>query len=266
MSTPTPDSIQRDELLAGRALGDLSPAEAATIDRLLLADGDDDGFDLLAARLDLALSTSPAEVVPASLRRGLETAADLFLAESDAAAPEIAGRVTPSTGSAFGAMGWIAAAACLVLAVLAWVPLGATVGSPSGSATFASVSARPDALTVGLSADLAGEQPIGSLVWSKADQVGVMRFEGLPVLDPSKEVYQLWIFDGSREPFNHPLDIRHPVDGGVFTITGGSGAVEVPISAKLPVGSPVLFAVTIEKPGGVVVSDRSRIAAVGIPG
>ena len=39
----------------------------------------------------------------------------------------------------------------------------------------------------------------------------------------------------------------------------------MPIRAKLPVGEPVLFAITVEKPGGVVVSKRDRIALVAKP-
>jgi hypothetical protein len=35
--------------------------------------------------------------------------------------------------------------------------------------------------------------------------------------------------------------------------------VVVPIHATLPVNAPALFAVTLEKPGGVVVSKRDRI-------
>ncbi len=45
-----------------------------------------------------------------------------------------------------------------------------------------------------------------------------------------------------------------PVDGGVFDITG-EGEVIVPIDAKLPIGTPAVFAITLEQPGGVVVSD-----------
>jgi len=52
------------------------------------------------------------------------------------------------------------------------------------------------------------------------------------------------------------------VDGGVFDITD-DGKVIVPIEAKLPVGAPTLFAITVERPGGVVVSDQGRIAMVG---
>ena len=72
--------------------------------------------------------------------------------------------------------------------------------------------------------------------------------------DPSQSQYQLWIFDGTRE--------KHPVDGGVFDVNE-AGEVVIPIDPKLPVGQPTLFAITVERPGGVVVSDQGRIAMVG---
>lgn len=98
----------------------------------------------------------------------------------------------------------------------------------------------------------------GDLVWDGQLQEGYMRFEGLVANDPQVFQYQLWIFDAQR-------DERHPVDGGVFDVPPGTDEVIVPIHAKLPVGQPVLFAITIEKPGGVVVSDRERIALVAKP-
>ena len=52
-----------------------------------------------------------------------------------------------------------------------------------------------------------------------------------------------------------------PVDGGVFDVDS-SGSVTIPIDAKLKVDSPYLFAITVEKPGGVVVSSRERLALV----
>jgi hypothetical protein len=33
----------------------------------------------------------------------------------------------------------------------------------------------------------------------------------------------------------------------------------VPIDPRLPIGKPTLFAITVEKPGGVVVSKRERL-------
>lgn len=77
-----------------------------------------------------------------------------------------------------------------------------------------------------------------------------MTFSGLPVNNPSEEQYQLWIFDAKQ-------DDRYPIDGGVFDVT--SPTVVVPIDAKIRVSDPSMFAITIEKPGGVVVSDRSRL-------
>jgi hypothetical protein len=82
-----------------------------------------------------------------------------------------------------------------------------------------------------------------------------MRLEGLEVNAPDEYQYQLWIFDRNR-------DERYPVDGGVFDMPPGGDAAEVPIQAKLAVAEPTLFAVTVEEPGGVVVSSRARIATV----
>jgi hypothetical protein len=84
-----------------------------------------------------------------------------------------------------------------------------------------------------------------------------MRLQGLAANDPGVVQYQLWIFDKAR-------DAKYPVDGGVFDVTGGE--VVVPIVAKLHVEQPTLFAVTVERPGGVVVSDRKRIAIVASAG
>jgi Anti-sigma-K factor rskA len=91
----------------------------------------------------------------------------------------------------------------------------------------------------------------GDLVWSDAKQTGYMRFQGLPINDRSKESYQLWIFDETQ-------DEKTPIDGGVFDVNS-DGETIIPITAKLKVKNPKLFAVTVEKPGGVVVSKREKI-------
>ena len=79
-----------------------------------------------------------------------------------------------------------------------------------------------------------------------------MRFRGLAANDPAVEQYQLWIFDAER-------DEARPVDGGVFDVPSTDSDTIVPIDAKLPVSRATLFAVTIEQPGGVVVSSRERL-------
>jgi anti-sigma-K factor RskA len=96
----------------------------------------------------------------------------------------------------------------------------------------------------------------GDVVWNPVTQQGFLRFVGLRPNDPQMHQYQLWIFDAAR-------DQRYPVDGGVFDVPANQGEVVVPIRAALPVGSAKAFAVTIEKPGGVVVSGRQHIVALG---
>jgi len=74
------------------------------------------------------------------------------------------------------------------------------------------------------------------------------------VNDTTKETYQLWIFDKTQDPAT-------PIDGGTFDIKSG-GEVVIPVNAKLKAKGPQMFAITIEKPGGVVVSKRGKIAAL----
>ena len=90
----------------------------------------------------------------------------------------------------------------------------------------------------------------GNVVWNQKLQAGFMTFEGLPVNDATLTQYQLWIIDPSRD--------KHPIDGGVFDIND-QGQVIVKINPKLEVLDPQAFAITIEQPGGVVVSDQSRL-------
>ena len=93
----------------------------------------------------------------------------------------------------------------------------------------------------------------GDVVWSGRAQRGVMRIAGLQANDRTQWQYQLWIFDKTR-------DQKYPVDGGVFDMPAGKSEVYVPIAARVPVGDAVMFAVTVEHAGGVVVSSRERIA------
>jgi hypothetical protein len=104
--------------------------------------------------------------------------------------------------------------------------------------------------------DAAGQLVSGDVVWDGDTQRGYMRFKNLRKNNPSIEQYQLWIFDASR-------DERYPVDGGVFDVSvDADGTAVIPIRARVPVRTPTLFAVTLERPGGVVVSDRSRLVAL----
>lgn len=156
-------------------------------------------------------------------------------------------------------LGWLIAAAALTLAVIGWWPRpsdwsvdGAGRAEPS-QRRGQLLATADDAFEMPWQAteDPAAAGASGDVVWSGERQAGFMRFKGLEINDPEAFQYQLWIFDAVR-------DERFPVDGGVFDV-GSNGEIVVPISAKLPVETPTLFAITVELPGGVVVSSRERI-------
>jgi hypothetical protein len=191
------------------------------------------------------------------------------------------GREVPGRPAAFsGAYGWLAAAACLVLAVVAWnrqppappvteikAPPAEvkepppTPAPPTPAEERAELLAKSGALKVALGAtkDPGAAGMSGDVVWDPATQRGFVHFVGLAPNDPAVHQYQLWIFDGAR-------DKRYPVDGGVFDIPANANEVVIPIHAALQVASPKAFAVTIEKPGGVVVSGREHVVALGAAG
>ncbi len=128
------------------------------------------------------------------------------------------------------------------------------VPRPDLSAQRRALLAEADVVRIAWKAtdDSAATGAGGDVVWSPSKQKGFMRFTGLQRNDASQTRYQLWIFDQKR-------DDRYPVDGGVFDIDAGTGDIIIPIEAKLPVLDPSLFAVTVEGPDGVVVSNRERI-------
>jgi len=95
----------------------------------------------------------------------------------------------------------------------------------------------------------------GEVVWSDAAQEGYMTFRGLAWNDAQQRQYQLWVFDAKRSD-------ERPVDGGVFDIPASSDEVIVPINAKIQVDEATLFAITLERPGGVVVSSREDLLLV----
>lgn len=108
----------------------------------------------------------------------------------------------------------------------------------------------------------------GDVVWSDTLNKGYMRISGLAVNDTAIEQYQLWIFDATRPTgdlpqFGEGLLSQRPVDGGVFDVSS-SGEVIIEIHAKLKVEQAAAFAITVEPPGGVVVSDRSRVPLLAL--
>tara|TARA_B110000116_G_scaffold162118_1_gene140205 strand:+ start:2406 stop:3212 length:807 start_codon:yes stop_codon:yes gene_type:complete len=91
----------------------------------------------------------------------------------------------------------------------------------------------------------------GDIVWSNKSQKGFIKISGMPVNDPSKNQYQIWIID--------PLKYKQPVDGGVFNVNVTDQDIIIPINPKLPILNAKGFAITLEQPGGVVVSSQELI-------
>jgi hypothetical protein len=113
----------------------------------------------------------------------------------------------------------------------------------------------PDVIRASWAPGNVKDMPVaGDIVWSDSKQQGYMRFQGLPPNDTTKTCYQLWIFDETQ-------DKATPIDGGIFDVAA-NGEVIVPIKAALTAVKPGMFAVTIERHGGVVVSKREKIAAL----
>ncbi|MDP9064426.1 MAG: anti-sigma factor, partial [Pseudomonadota bacterium] len=175
--------------------------------------------------------------------------------------------------------GWLAAAACLLLAVAGWyrspssvviapvaqlppvapiAPVAPQAPAPSLTEQRAALLTKQGSIQIPLGAtkDPAAAGVVGDVVWDPATQTGFMRFVGLAANDPKVRQYQIWIFDGSR-------DKRYPVDGGIFDVPAEAGEIVVPIRAGVPVRVAAAFAVTVEKPGGVVVSSRAHVVVLG---
>jgi len=180
---------------------------------------------------------------------------------------------------------WFAAAACLVLAVTGWWPRlrdaqdvqradvtqpgtaqppGQVTPQPTQRPPEPTLAERREQLLAGGTAvsvpwsntdDPGSRGVIGDVVWDNEKQTGYLRFSGLAANDPQRTQYQLWIFDKEQ-------DQRYPIDGGVFDIPAGATEVVVPIKAAIPVREALMFAVTIEKSGGVVVSEREHIVTL----
>jgi hypothetical protein len=248
------------ELLAGETLADLTPEEQRELDTLASGLAPRDRACMEHAAAALALMT-PQLDVPASLSERL--LADLSsqpLAGPQAFVESKTTQTSPAVADAGPSLlalsGWLAAAAALVaafvIAVVRPEPAPALTDQQAYAAFVNNLPADAvrydwtNVMTQGVS---------GEVVWSDTAQEGYMVFEGLAANDPAIEQYQLWIFDAQRPDAT-------PVDGGVFDVTQSDGKTYVRIDAKIDVRTAAWFAVTVEEPGGVVVSQRQNIPVV----
>lgn len=258
------DAQRVEELLVQRATEGLNAEEAAEL--ATLGAEDDLSFDLAVAALDIA-TTQPEPLPPHLLERILvSTGAS---ASSSSSAPISIAQAPRRRRSE-----WVAwTTAGLGLAAAAAAVLWATNRQPQiqirervvqpvvrsiGDERLALLKApETQAIPWAPTKDPAGQNARGDVVWNPSRQEGFATFVGLVANDPKRAQYQLWIFDKNR-------DDKFPVDGGVFDV-GPNGEATIRISPRLKVTEPVLFAVTLEAPGGVVVSNREHIVVTATP-
>ena len=264
-----------------RELDQLDPDESAR-----------QAFEAVAAELDMAYAETDPVEMPAGLEERLFAAIPSPGAQhSQQSQPDL--RLTSDQGDVAGSpqmqspraawFPWLIAAASLT--ITAGVLLQPTPQAPQPAPEL-TVAEKRDALlqTHANDEDLlryawtpTGDPAVvgevtGELIWDEANDEGYMTIGGLEVNDPTEFQYQLWIFDATRPLGELPqhgdafggLLTQRPIDGGVFDIND-EGEVVIPIDPKLLVKQGVAFAVTIEPPGGVVVSDRSRVPLLAIP-
>jgi hypothetical protein len=268
-----PDEAMLD-LLVKQVTEGLSPEEQRELDVLdnEVASAYARDLEHAAAAVSVA-GTGQSEPMPPALRTRIEAQLEAAMAVVAAPTrdPAAAGRSSTAPLRAIrgaprpqprSTAGWWAAAACLVLAVLGWLrappPVQRLGAAPTPAQQREALLAQPGILRIQLdtTAEPAAAGAKADVVWDPRTQQGVVRFVGLKPNDPAQHQYQLWIFDGDR-------DQRYPVDGGVFNVPANAEQVVVPIHAELAIHAAKAFAVTIEKPGGVVVSGLEHVVAIG---
>lgn len=262
MTEPDPNfRSDLTELLAGNALGDLDAAELRELTHRLTDDEPQDAeqLQLTAGALQLAFASEEPMTMPASLRAEIKAQAPKHILITGSPAPVQTEIYKPQVTSISRReqLAWFVTAASILAAIGLWASSEKSVRSPAVAMTPS--QARAELLKQAIDrieiAWTSGTTPFdrevsGDVVWSNSLQKGFLRFVGMPINDRSLQQYQLWIIDPSRDD--------KPIDGGVFDVAS-DGEVIIPIDAKLAVIDPVAFAVTIEKPGGVVVSDQKHL-------
>lgn len=282
MSTAFLQDERLVDLLVKQTTEGLAPAEKAELERLMTRyrDADPGILERVAAAVALAGNVDD-EPMPADLRRRIEAEGRASVSGSASTVTDIRSRRrTEQPAPSRPQWLWLAAAASLVLAVLGWwprlrdtvapepavpvvqqptvTPQPPVVSEPTPAEKRATLLAKGPATVQSAwssTGDPASQGVAGDVVWDNESQTGYLRFTGLAANDPGTFQYQLWIFDAHQ-------DERYPIDGGVFDIPAGQTEVIIPIDAKIAVNAPVMFAVTMEKPGGVVVSAREHIVAL----
>ena len=238
-----------EELDAGRALGDLSYDEVLEWNELAPRHKSEISLDFDWISSELELKNSKPCSLSSSLVARLNDTIPAFTSKNS--------KKEDSTMmvSMIPWLGWAAAACLLVFFNLP----SSDSPLPSPELTVAQklefLREAPDTQRLDFSpASDPYAKITGEVVWNDERQEGYMSLANLPVNDPSKNQYQLWIVDPERDEL--------PVDGGVFDIPKGSDTAIIPIRNALQISKPTAFVITLEQPGGVVKSKQEVVVAL----
>jgi hypothetical protein len=262
-------NLQRyEELEAGYILGDLVAAEIKEWKELskLFSSENDISLELTASAIETEFLQYQDAVVPENLLAALHLGKAPFINEVNEETQSEDTIIRPSIwNKVFAApqTAWSVAAALAILLVINGVlpeskqteDLPIVVTPPSViDARDKLIDEATDIVALDFSGVKQYEGMAGKVVWSDKLQEGYMTFTNLEANDPNKNQYQLWIVDPTRD--------EKPVDGGVFDIPSGGESVVIPINNPLVVTAPTMFVITLEQPGGVVVSKQDIVVAL----
>lgn len=271
LSSPELDRLL--ELLADEILGQSDASDANELEELRSRASEEQAaqIDRTHGELLIALMSQSDETMPSDARSRLLARASNRdgAGEKPGTTPAQAPVRVPAARqgmSPLGKLGWVAAAAGIVLAATAWLSRPTPVLPPEVISPITRVATAPKTVRIALAPQGEFAESVSEsseLLWNQDLQEGVLRLESVPANDPTLAQYQLWIFDATRGEF--------AVDGGVFDVTAQAetdeqGRLLVYFRPKLTVGNPAAFAVTRERPGGVVVTDQSGLILLGTPG
>jgi len=238
-----------EELDAGRALGDLSAEEFIEWKELAQRHQSENSgeFDWISTELELR-NSEPCPLSSSLVTRLNETIP--AFTEKNSKKPASADLI-----SMIPWLGWAVAACLLVFFNLP--DFDTPVLAPELTAAQKFEALRDVSETQRLNFDPVSDpyaKVSGEVIWNDERQEGYMSLANLPVNDPTKNQYQLWIVDPERDEL--------PVDGGVFDIPAGSETAVIPIRNALQVSKPTVFVITLEQPGGVVKSKQEVVVAL----
>ncbi len=295
IGTPGPSQDALVDLLIKQATEGLTVEEQATLDSYAAAQVLATRRELEGLLATLTVGILSVEPAPAALQTAIEQrAAAAVGARATGNVAPLRSATAPSVVPApvavavakrsSGTYGWLAAAACLVLALFSWlrplppaappvaqVPVTAPPAvvevpvkeppPPTPAEARDAMLARAETVKVTLAAtkDPAGAGVTADVVWDPEQQNGFLHLVGLKANDPQVQQYQAWIFDGQR-------DKRYPVSTGIFDVPADATDIVIPLHASVPVRLAKAFAVTVEKPGGVVVPDKAHVVVLGAAG